>query len=67
MMVYNHVMIIVSRVLWIFDIRRAGGADGEAARIGRANEWAMGGEYPMIDKFAAEGDGPWVQVRKRAA
>lgn len=64
-MVYQHAMIIAARLLWTFEVRRTNGSDG-AGRIGDAQKWARHGEYPLNDKFAAEGDGPWVQVRKRA-
>lgn len=63
-MVYQHVTIIVARILWTFEMRRTDARE-EAGRIGKAQEWARLGEYPMNDKFAAEGDGPWIQVRKR--
>jgi cytochrome P450 len=64
-MVYQHAMIIVACMLWTFEVRRTNGSDG-AGRMGKAQEWARLGEYPLNDKFAAEGDGPWIQVRKRA-
>lgn len=62
-MVYQHAMIIVARMMWTFELRRTTGSDG-AGRMGNAQQWARHGEYPLNDKFAAEGDGPWVQVRK---
>jgi cytochrome P450 len=64
-MVYQHVSVIVARMLWTFELKRTDGSDAEQDRIGKARDWAMHGEYPMNDKFAAEGDGPWIQVRKR--
>jgi cytochrome P450 len=64
-MAYTHVSIIVARMLWMLEIRRSDGTDQESCRIGAAKDWAYHKEYPLNDKFAAEGDGPWVQVRKR--
>lgn len=64
-MVYHQASVIAARMLWMFEIRRAEGDDGESKRIGAAKEWAFAGEYPLNDKFAAEGDGPWIQARQR--
>jgi cytochrome P450 len=64
--VYHQVMVIFARIVWQFDLKRGPPPAGyESKRMGRAIAQAMHGEYPQRDNFSAEGDGPWVQFRRR--
>jgi cytochrome P450 len=62
---YHHIMLILARMVWQFEFRRAPTPQGyQNTRMSGAKAHALQGEFPLRDGFSSEGDGPWAQFRQ---
>ena len=69
-MAYMEMMVVLARMIWLFEMRLAqsggGGSDGDGEVLEKAVSFRLkDGEYPTIDKFVSKVDGPLVEFRAR--